>query len=97
MNDIKLYIRGHSYENETNLDLNDEFILDILIGDLNYKDKDKDIAFITFSNNVLNPDEVVILINYNKYSKYIEQNKKQLLYEIQCYANNIDARIPKPK
>lgn len=93
MNNIKLYIRGHSYENEANLD--NGFILDISIGDEYYKDKD--IAFITFSNDVLYPDEIVILINYNKYSSYIEQNKKQILYELQCYANNIDSRIPKPK
>jgi hypothetical protein len=93
MNDIKLYIRGHSFENEANLD--NEFVFDILIGDLNYKDKD--IAFLTFSNYVLNPDEIVILINYNKYHNYIEQNKKQLLYELQCYANSINARVPKPK
>ena len=94
MDYIKLNFRGYSYENETNRN-SDEFILDILIGDQNYKDKD--IAFITFSNDILYPDNIVILINYNKYNKYIETNKKKILHEIQNYANSIDSRIPKYK
>jgi hypothetical protein len=93
MSNIKLYIRGHSYENEANID--EGFILDVSIGDLNYRDKD--IGFISFSNDVLYPEYIVILIKYDKYHNYIEQNKKQILHSLQCYANSIDSRIPKPK
>jgi len=91
MNSINLYIKGYSYE------FNDEndFVLDILIGDLEYKEKnkEKDIAFVTFTNEVLFPEHIVILINYGKYNKFIEENKKELLKEIQKYANSIDNRI----
>jgi hypothetical protein len=89
--DINLFIKGHSYENfDDNKD--DGFVLDILISDLNYKGKD--IAFITYSSKILYPDNIVILINYNKYNQYIEQNKKKFLGELQKYAHSIDSRIP---
>ena len=93
--DINLFIKGYSYDSiDDNNDDDNGFVLDILIGDKNYKDKEKDIAFITYTNEILYPDNIVILINYNKYSNYIEQNKKQILWQLQEYAHSIDRRIP---
>ena len=88
---INLYIRRYEYEEY--LEYPEEYVLSILLGDKNYKDKD--IAFISFSNICLYPNNIVILINYNKYCNYFEENKKKILQEIQTYASTIDSRIPK--
>lgn len=99
LNNINLYIKGYSYDYNHNENNDNDFCLDILIGDLSYKkqNKEKDIAFVTFSNEILFPEFITILINFNKYNSIIEKNKKEILNEIQLFANSIDSRIPKNK